>query len=310
MATYVPDALARTRMASRWNFTRANIWAGPVAPPPMEPTPETTLEALKRSLARALGPADPLEDPYSDALRRARLSEPHAIPTEPPPRKVPTDFKGAVHTFNFPLVTVAGVGNAVTVVTQVFSLPMIVRRVLISCSMTTEFQAELLVSTALSLNPTVAEVRAAQQIWPDPACPGYLDSVFAVAAGAPFAVPLDTVISTIPFRIACTLVNTLAGPYTAEICVTAQDFDPQDLRVISVPVIMTPQVFTRSVSTAPLPKPKGAALPRGLKVSVLQAGQPIYSRDIAWACADPELKRQFLNAQLTGQYPPTLQPIW
>jgi hypothetical protein len=208
------------------------------------------------------------------------------------------------------LVTVAGVGNATTVVTELLSLPMVIRRVLISCDMTTEYQAQLLVSTALSVNPTLAEVQASRQIWPDPSGCGYLDSVFAVAKGAPFAVPLDTIISTVPFRIACTLINSDAGPHTAEICVTAQDLDPEALRVISVPVILSPQVFSRGITTAPLPAPKGPALPKGLRVSVLQAGQPIYSRDIAWASADPEIKKQFLNAQLTGKYPPTLQPIW
>ena len=288
MATYVAEALQRTRSQVRWNYSRGNIWPGPAPVPPIEPLTETTMAALKKSLK----------------------AEPAPLSLTPPPKRSPTEFRGAHRTFNFPLVTVAGVGNAVTIVTELISLPMIVRRILLSVSMVTELEAEVLVSTCLSQVPSVAECRASRQIWPDPGGCGYLDSVFAVAAGAPFAVPMDTVISTVPFRIACTIVNTLAGPYTGNINVTVQDLDPEDLRVISVPVILTQQVFTRSMGTAPLSAPKGPALPKGLKVSVLQAGRPIYSRDIAWAAADPEIKKQFLNAQLSGVYPPTLQPIW
>lgn len=286
---YDPARIAAARAAVRWNYTLGSLRPAPVAPQLLEPTTETTLDALRRSLKADLVP----------------------LPISPPPKRSPTEFRGANRTYSFDLITFAGIGNSGAQVTEIFTLPGIVRRILISTDLTTEALGELIITTALSVNPDEAEIRAGPQIFPDPRSGVPAGGIFAVASGAPFAVPLDYVLSSPPFRLAAYLENIDAGPHRAAVSVTLQDLDPEDIRIISVPAILQQQVYGRALRAAPLPPPRGPAMPRAVRILVQLGVQPGFYRDVSFRDLAPELKRLAIDP-VTSQWvgTRTLEAIW
>jgi len=306
----------RAANAVRWNYTRGQIWPGPAPRPEVEPLDETTLRALRRSLAAALGPPDPLEDPTEAALRRSRLSEPRPVPETPPPKPSPTEFKGALRTYTHMCTTIGGAGNSTALCTELITLPSIVRRVLITTEATAQNQADIVISTCLSVNPSEAEIRNGQIIYPDPSSGLGGAGIHNVAAGSTFAFPIDKVITQVPFRLVTYIENIDAGPHRVHTEITTQDLDPENVRIISVPVILQPQVFSRSLMTAPLPRgnPQAPQLrpvtPRALRIKVMQDRLTIYSRDVAWPAVAPEIRNRYYQAQMSGKPDPCIEPIW
>lgn len=173
------------------------------------------------------------------------------------------------------------------------------------------------IALALSIHPTpddrtnILAVPAESPVFPtgNPLIPGppYLLQIPLTGSGMASYSPRIPVDAPTPFLTAC-LQNSNVPTLDVTVGITIQEISVD--RLIIRPLIIAPQVLTRSITAAPLPAGRPASTPRGLKISVMVANRPIYSRDIAWASADVELKKQFLNAQLSGVYPPTLQPIW
>jgi hypothetical protein len=173
------------------------------------------------------------------------------------------------------------------------------------------------VAVALSIHPTSEDLNLTvavpqeSPVFPtgNPLLPGppYLLELPLTGSNSVRYSPRIPVDAPTNFLTAC-LQNSAVATLDVTVGITIQQMSIE--RLIIRPLIIAPQVLTRSITAAPLPAGRPASTPRGLKVSVLQAGRPIYSRDIAWASADVELKKEFLNAQLSGVYPPTLQPIW
>lgn len=288
MATYVREALQRTREQVRWNFARGSIWPGPAPVLPIAPLTEVTMAALRKSLR-----AEP-------------------TPVQDTPRQQPPTIEGPARYFS----------GAVTMGINPYCLswptpqtPYMITEVVLSAA--SDLGAGMPIALALSIHPTSADQSNVLAV---PIESPVLPSSLSVASPLPYVleIPLTgngslSIHPHIPvdapqaFLTAC-LQNSVVATLDVSIAITIQQIAIE--RLIIRPLIVAPQVLTRSLTTAPLPAGRPASTPRGLKVSVLQAGTPIYSRDIAWASADVELKKQFLNAQLSGVYPPTLQPIW
>lgn len=307
---YQADSLALARAASRMNFTRGNILPPRWTPNPIEDTTPETLDAIRRSLAAAQTYRDPLEDPSFAAARRARLATPSAVPSEIPRKPFPTEFRGQHKTYNFAITAPLGIGNSGEMTTELFSLPAIVRRILITHDATDDYQLELIVTTSQNVGPSDAEVLGSPIIYPNPNSGLGNANNYAVAAGAPFPIPLDHIIQTVPWRLVAWIRNVTAGPHRAYVHVTVQDLDPEDLRVITVPVILQQQVLTRSITSPAPPAPQGQAPPRGLTLSVWQSGRKLYSRDVPWACVDPVMKVEFMTALFNNKMPLGMEPIW
>jgi len=329
---YDAAALTLARTASRWNFTRGNILPPGFPPNPIEDTSAETMAAIRRSLAHSVGRDDPLEDPAAAAERRRRLSEPGAVPTKIPRKPSPTEFRGQHKTITLSATAILGVGNTATVASGTFNLPKIVRRVLVSTNAVAENEIELVLTTTNIGALTAANILASDAIWPDQnhISTGY--GQYAVAAGAPFAIPMDHIIQTVPFELVAWLRNTTAGPHRAILYITLQDLDPEDLRVITVPVILQQQVLTRSLNPPAPPAPRqfsqpyewlggkipapttrpvtAHAPPRGIKLKEFQAGRLLYSRDIPWQLLDPVLQKRFMVARFNNETDPTMEPIW
>jgi hypothetical protein len=288
MATYVREALQRTRAQVRWNYSRANIWPGPGPPQPMPEIPEATLAALKRSL---------------------RI-EPRPVPETPTP--MPPTIEGPAQAFT----------GAVTMGVAPFCLSW-------ATSQTPYMISEISLTAAVDLTPAMPVILGVSlHVTPDDR-----SGVLAVPAESPVFPSRFSAVSLIPYALELPLTgsnsitfsprtpvdrpadyltacfqNSAIGTLDCSITIVTQQMSVE--RLIIRPLIIAPQVLTRSLTAAPLPAGRPASTPRGLKISVMVANRPIYSRDIAWASADLELKKQFLNAQLSGVYPPTLQPIW
>lgn len=285
---YRAGSMALARAASRWNFTRGNILPPGYTPPPVTETSSETMAAIARSLGTTPGPI------------------PSAIPRKPSP----TEFRGQHRTYTHHVLAPLGIGNSGAMTTELFSLPGIVRRILITTDAVTANEIELLVTTSQNVNPTDAELLGAPAIFPNPSSGLGTAGVYVVASGAPFAVPLDHIVQTIPFRLASWIRNTTAGPHRAMLHITMQDLDPEDLRVISVPVILQQQVLTRSLTSPAPPAPQGQAPPRGLRMKVFAENRLLYSRDIPWIVVDPVIKVEFMTALFNNAVPNTMEPIW
>lgn len=288
MATYNPAATALTRAALRWNYSRGNIWPGPAPVPPIEPLTETTMVALKKSLR----------------------AEPQPVPAEAPARQ-PTVYGPSRH-----LQTQLGVAAGFICASWPTSqTPYEIAAMSVTGALPAPVAGPHTVSIYLYATPDDRTGAPAQPteplLFPNAGLPGGLAaSVLHVGAGnanSTFLTPHIAVERPDAFLTAW--MDPAVGAFlVVSLGITLTEIDVQ--RIVVRPLIIAPQVLTRSITAAPLPAGRAASLPRGLKVSVLQAGRPIYSRDIAWASADPEIKKQFLNAQLSGVYPPTLEPIW
>lgn len=288
MATYVKEALQRTRAQVRWNYSRGNIWPGPAPIPPVEPLTETTMAALKKSLR----------------------AEPAPLPETPTQR--PPEVQGPSRQFNGGLTM--GV-NPFCISWPTQQSPYMISQVVVTAA--SDLAPGMPIALALSLHPTnddrtgVLAVPAESAVFPTgyalAAGPPYLLQIPLTGSGMASYSPRIPVDAPAAFLTAC-FQNSAVATLDVTVGITIQEISVE--RLIIRPLIIAPQVLTRSLTAAPLPAGRPASTPKGLKVSVLQAGRPIYSRDIAWASADVELKKQFLNAQLSGVYPPTLQPIW
>lgn len=329
---YQAESLALARAASRMNFTRGNILPPRWTPNPIEDTTPETLDAIRRSLAKAQTYRDPLEDTGDAAARRARLSEPAAIPKDIPRKPSPTEFRGQHRTFTLHVSTIVGAGNSGQMGTELFYLPSIVRRVMITTDAVAASEIELLVTTTQNNAPLDPDALLDPPIFPDSSYHASAYGVYAVAAGAPFAVPMDHVITKIPFALLAWIRNTNAGPHRAQVHITMQDLDPEDLRTLTVPIIMQQQVLTRSLTSPAPPAPRQftqpyewlgvptpgptkktaptQAPPRGLRLGVYQNGTKLYSRDIPWAVVDPVMKVEFMTALFNNKMPLGMEPIW
>lgn len=288
MATYVAEALQRTRSQVRWNYTRGNIWPGPGPPEPLAEIPEATLAALKRSLR----------------------AEPAPVP-ETPRQQPPTPEGPSRH---FQGGVTMGIGPF-CISWPTPQTPYLITDVVVTAAV--DLTPGMPVAVALSIHPTSEDLNLTvavpqeSPVFPtgNPLLPGppYLLELPLTGSNSVRYSPRIPVDAPTNFLTAC-LQNSAVATLDVTVGITIQQMSIE--RLIIRPLIIAPQVLTRSITAAPLPAGRPASTPRGLKVSVLQAGRPIYSRDIAWASADVELKKEFLNAQLSGVYPPTLQPIW
>jgi len=288
MADYSTVAAARTRASLRWNYSRGNIWPGPAPVPPIEPIEESTLAAIRRSLRAEPGPV------------------PETTPSRPP-----RVFGNARHLQG----NIIGLDTTVCISWPTPQIPYEISDIVLSAEC--EDAGPAPVSCGLTLHPTqddltgVATQPLETQVFPTSPPPlgptAFLLFINTPGQSAVTYSPHAPVDAPTPF-----LTAYYAGlaPLNGRLSIGITLREVSIENIIIRPLIIAPQVLTRSLTAAPLPAGRPASTPRGLKISVLQAGRPIYSRDIAWASADVELKKQFLNAQLSGVYPPTLQPIW
>jgi len=288
MATYSPSAVARTRAALRWNLTRGNIWPGPTEAPPDPDVAPATLAALRRTLRTS---ADP-------------------IPMDAPPR--PPQVSGPSRHCQVQLSVAAGYNCASWPTPQTpFEIASISVSSAIPAAVPGAHSVNLYLYATGDDRTGAPGQPTEPMLFPSTGQPGgRAATVLEVGAGNANSVFLTPHIPVErPDNFLTAWMDPAAAAFlTVGLGITLTEIGVQ--RLIVRPLIMQPQVLTRSLTAAPLPPGKGSTLPRGLRVSVLQAGQTMYSREIAWASADVELKKQFLNAQLSGNYPPTLQPIW
>jgi len=285
---YDPARIAQARAAVRWNYTLGSLRPAPVAPPPLEPMDETTLAALTRSLGTAPGP----------------------VPTTSRPRRPPPPVSSG-RPIAFALAAqLAGIGGAVRT-TNTYRFPVILRTV--SWSLRLTYNGANRFNLVWGNNPGLSGtdfVGIMGKLFDDQHEDGYLLEAASLDSSTTLTLNPNLIIPEAGMRFMVALQNAVAAPADFYFTGILEVLDPEFALSAFQPVILPAQVLTRTLYTAPLPAPKASTLPRGLHVTVLEAGRPMYSRDIAWASADVEMKKLFLNAQLSGIYPPTIQPIW
>lgn len=282
------DAASR---ALHYNFVRGTL----VPPPPLDgPLPDISDE-LYASLRRTLG--------------REPAALPESYPSPPPPQPIGT---GRPYGFSMG-AQLAGAGT-VTRTTNTLRYPCIIRQV--SFSLLLPFNNGNRFNFVWGSNPMISGTEFANiigRLFDDQHEDGYTLQAASSDAGITINLNPNQIVPEGNIRYMVGMLNAAAGAASFYFTGILEELDPDLQLTAFTPTILAPQVLVRSLQVAPLPPAPRAmtpTVPRGLRVKVTRAGGTLYSRDIAWLSADLELKRQFLNAQLSGKPSPNLEPIW
>lgn len=285
---YNPDAIRRIREQVLWNFTRGNILPPGFVQQQEEDTTPEKLAALKRSVKGEPAPQPPPE-PRKMSLGQ-RLTQ-----------AINWSFAGGEQR--------RALGD--------FRTPIMLEHVTLTVQYNAAAPATL-VGIGLYYYPTAGATPTAPVIYSDPSTtqiainPYYPGSYVAQLDNSSLnlqllELPLMQVIPHTESTVAMHCLFSAAAACDIGAIIHYRE-------ISEMPEIITSYTPTatlrRSMSVAPLPPPKGPAIPRGVTITVLQGGRAIYSRQVAWPSLDTELKKEFLNYQLSGNYPPTMQPIW
>jgi hypothetical protein len=307
---YNADALARTRAASRLNFSRGNILPpGYLARPFVDPFTRTMYQ-VKLALPEAPVAAEAATPELTDALARLLAERKQPPPAEIPRRPPRPGLGGQIRTYSHDITTAAVLGASAVMTTELLGQPAIVRDITMSRDTVMFGTAEFLVTSTLNAAPTDAEVLGSSIIFPDPASGLLTYGIDYIAGAQQFTVRLGRIIPTAPFRLASWLRNIDAAAHRIIVHITTQDLDPEDLRALSVPTVFPEYALKRSLTVPGPAAPRGKAAPRALTLKTFSDGRMTFSRSIPWSLVDDVVKREFLVAYVNNQVPPTMEPIW